>query len=65
MADDLWNRDETAANVDPWAASANALQPKRRFTLVPVDHDPWAPMQGAPTLNDGGNLSVSGTTPAG
>ena len=59
MADDLWDREETAGNADPWVPPANALAPKRRFTLVPVDHDPWAPIQSAPTLNDGGNLSGS------
>jgi hypothetical protein len=59
MADDLWDRDGSAGNADPWAASANALAPNRRYTLVPVDHDPWAPIQSAPTLNDGGNLSGS------
>lgn len=56
MADDLWDRNEAAGNVDPWAASASALQPKRRFTLVPVDHDPWAPIQSAPTLQGPGEL---------
>jgi hypothetical protein len=59
MASDLWDRGETAGNADPWAASANALAPNRRYTLVPVDHDPWAPIQSASTLNDGGNLSGS------
>jgi hypothetical protein len=59
MAEDLWDRDGSAGNADPWAASANALAPKRRYTLVPVDHDPWAPIQSAATLNDGGNLSGS------